>query len=199
MRKTLPKKSTTVPDNAKKVFSGKIFDVFQWEQELYDGSKATFEMLKRPDTIQVIALKDEQIVILRDEQPGRGPLLCLPGGRPEQTDASWEEAAKRELLEETGMTFTSWKLINVEQPVRKIEWFGPVYLATDFESQGEQTLDVGGEKIEVREVPFQNFKDIVFGDEDPKLKYLRGFLLNINTLEELLAIPEYQGNEIDRD
>lgn len=35
-----------LPPQAKKVFTGQIFDVYQWEQEMYDGSFETFEMLK---------------------------------------------------------------------------------------------------------------------------------------------------------
>ncbi len=36
-----------IPPNAKRVFKGIIFDVYQWQQKMFDGSKETFEMLKR--------------------------------------------------------------------------------------------------------------------------------------------------------
>lgn len=39
----------TIPPNAQRVFSGKIFDVYQWPQPLFDGSIATFEVAKRLD------------------------------------------------------------------------------------------------------------------------------------------------------
>ena len=41
-----PKSKQPIPENAKRVFKGIIFDVYQWEQELYNGSKAVFEKLK---------------------------------------------------------------------------------------------------------------------------------------------------------
>lgn len=38
-------------------------------------------MLKRPDTVKTIAVKDDQIAVLEQEQPGRTPFVSLPGGR----------------------------------------------------------------------------------------------------------------------
>ena len=35
-----------VPKQAKRVFKGVIFDVYQWEQEMFDGTKEIFEKLK---------------------------------------------------------------------------------------------------------------------------------------------------------
>ena len=45
--RTLPAGAHLIPPEAKCVFRGKIFDVYQWPQRLYDGSTATFEMLRR--------------------------------------------------------------------------------------------------------------------------------------------------------
>ena len=38
----LPKNARLVPKNAKKVFTGEIFDIYQWQQEMYDGSLSIF-------------------------------------------------------------------------------------------------------------------------------------------------------------
>lgn len=43
-----------IPSHATKVFSGVIFDVYQWEQELFNGNIATFEALRRPSTVIII-------------------------------------------------------------------------------------------------------------------------------------------------
>ena len=48
-----PQSKQPIPANAKKVFHGVIFDVYQWEQEMFDGTKEIFEKLKRPDTVVV--------------------------------------------------------------------------------------------------------------------------------------------------
>jgi len=60
-----------IPPEAQCVFAGEIFSVYQWPQRLYDGSVATFEMVRRPDTVFVIAVDDAGNVLVNDEeQPG---------------------------------------------------------------------------------------------------------------------------------
>ena len=45
-----------IPKDARCVFKGVIFEVWQWEQKMFDGSMATFERIKRPDTVVIIQL-----------------------------------------------------------------------------------------------------------------------------------------------
>lgn len=56
MRKYVPDGAKLLPKEAKKVFSGVISEVYQWPQELFDGTTATFEMIKRPDTVKIVAV-----------------------------------------------------------------------------------------------------------------------------------------------
>jgi len=105
-----PPAKRPLPKHAKKVFTGEIFDVYQWEQEMYDGSTVIFEKIKRADTVSVIPITTEQkILISHEEQPGLKPFYGVFGGRiePEENPLS---AAKRELLEETGYQSDKWKL-----------------------------------------------------------------------------------------
>lgn len=46
MRIERPVSRQPIPDHAKCVFKGVIFDVYQWEQKLYNGTTTTFEKLK---------------------------------------------------------------------------------------------------------------------------------------------------------
>lgn len=145
-----------IPPQAKKVFKGVIFDVYQWKQKMFDGSTETFEMLKRPDTVQVIPVTHDKIMIADEEQPGgawRG--LGLFGGR---VDAGEEPlaAAKRELLEETGLESDDWELFRSYEPYGKIEWMVHYYIARNCRKTREPTLDAG-EKIEVKEASLVEF------------------------------------------
>lgn len=190
MRTIIPKNSRLVPENAECVFKGKIFDVYHWQQKMYDGSTEIFEMLKRPDTIKVIAIKDDKIVILDQKQPDSDQaFLDLPGGRHDYEQESELDAAKRETMEETGMSFKSWQLIKVEQPHTKIDWFIYLFLATGFESQQEQKLD-NGEEIDVKLVDFDELKELI---NEPNSRHLPKELIeSCASLEDLLSLSEYK-------
>ena len=75
-----PKSKQPLPDNAKKVFEGVIFDVYQWEQKMFDGSLETFEKLKRPDTVIVFPIMaDGKVLLTKQEQPGKEPFIGATG------------------------------------------------------------------------------------------------------------------------
>jgi ADP-ribose pyrophosphatase len=71
--------------------------------ELPDGEVADFEVVELNDSVAVLALTDErEVVLVREFRPGpEEVLLGLPGGVVE-SGQSVIEAARAELLEETG-------------------------------------------------------------------------------------------------
>ena len=134
------------------MFEGKVFDVYQWEQKMYDGSTETFEALRRDDAVGVIATVGDTLVYLKQEQPHEPePFFCLPGGSLDEGEASLE-AAKRELLEETGYQSNEWELFQTYQPEGKIEWTISTYIARNCTLASSPHLDAG-ERIEVRLIP----------------------------------------------
>ncbi|MBU6389041.1 NUDIX hydrolase [Patescibacteria group bacterium] len=145
-----------LPPEAKKVFAGQIFDVYQWRQRLYDGSYAIFERLKRLDTVEIIPVTtDGTILMVEEEQPDHSPVIGIPAGRIEP-DEQPATAAARELREETGYTAAEIKLWKTERPFAKIEWTVYRYIAYGCQKAGEQQLDAG-EKISVLAVDFDRF------------------------------------------
>lgn len=152
-----------IPDHAKCVFKGVMFDVYQWEQELYDGSKTTFEKIKRPSTVLVYGvLPNGKILLIEDIQPLKKALLCAPGGRVNKDEDS-KEAAARELLEETGYTaneFILWKSLN---PITKIDWAVYVFIAKGLKKVQDQKLDAG-EKVNIIEMSLDEIIDIAVSD-----------------------------------
>ena len=143
-----------IPDQAKLAFKGQIFDIYQWEQEMYDGTTHTFERLKRPDTVIVIPVtEDGKIIICHQQQPDRESFLSMIGGRIDEGEDSLE-AGKRELLEETGYQSDGWVLYEQIQPFTKMEWEIFTYIAKGCRKVAEQNLD-GGEKIECLELSFR--------------------------------------------
>src|SRR5262249_7028087 len=97
-----PQPKQPLPPDAKCVFKGILFDVYQWEQKMFDGTTATFEKLKRHDTVLVIPVTTgKKIIMLEQEQPARPPFISFPGGRLEESENPLQ-AVHRELMEETG-------------------------------------------------------------------------------------------------
>lgn len=190
MRTIVPKNARLVPPDAKRVFKGIMYDAYHWQQPMFDGSRQTFEMLKRVDTVKVIAIKDNQIVILEEEQPSHGKYFAFPGGRHEEEHETERQAAERELYEETGLVFRDWKLIEVVQPNDEIEWFIYFFLATGFERQDAQNPDRGGEKIQIHLAGLEEVKRL--GGQPNGLYLRRQIFERIRTLDELLALREYQ-------
>lgn len=196
MKKIIPAEAVLIPDHAERVFKGVIFDVYQWPQEMFDGSEATFEMLKRPDTVSSICVVDGKVLVLNEEQPNLGKRRNFPGGRVDPTDKSIVAATQREVLEETGYSFKNWRVIKVWQPHGKFEWFIYLVLAWDGEKHAEPHLDAG-EKIIVEQLPFEELKHLVMTRAGYLSEALEIFE-NLNSLDELLALPEFTGREVDR-
>ena len=148
-----PKEPQPIPAHAQKVFSGIIYDVFHWEQKLFDGSTTTFEKLRRPDTVIVIpTLSDKQLVVIDEQQPGSDPIVTFPAGRVESGE-DVESAARRELLEETGYSPGELILWKALQPSSLIDWAVYVFIARGCSITAPLQLDPG-EKITVRTIPF---------------------------------------------
>ncbi len=148
-----------IPPHAKKVFTGILFNIYQWEQKMFDGTTQTFEMLERPDTVQVIATNGDRIFLANEQQPDKPPFMCLLGGRLEK-DEDPLAGAKRELLEESGLSSTDWELYQIYKPQSLVEWNVHVYLARDCKKIAEPDVDPG-EKIILKSVSFTEFVEEV--------------------------------------
>lgn len=146
-----------IPSHAEKVFSGIVHDVYQWQQEMFDGSFQIFEGLKRRDAVVVIAItKGSKIVINDERQPGSEPFIGLPSGASEQDDLLSE--AQRELEEETGYTSNQWKKLYTADILHydRMEWNNHVYVAKNCALNGMQSNDPG-ERIHTKLVSFEDF------------------------------------------
>ncbi|MFW5705279.1 MAG: NUDIX hydrolase [Nanoarchaeota archaeon] len=173
-----------LPDNAKCVFKGVMFDVYQWQQEMFDGSFQTFEAIKRLPSVQIIAVtKDKKIVMQKESQPFMGTYTAIPGGRVDR-GSGYEETAKNELLEETGMKAENWFLWCEKQVGSKVIWPTYYYIAKGCELiQGIQNGE--GERTETIPVSFNEFFRLA-QSENFKNKQLSDMLFRIQQDEEKL-------------
>lgn len=136
-----------------------MFDVYQWEQEMFDGTKATFEKLKRPDTVVTFPiLPDGRIILTEQEQPGKPFFIAAPGGRVEEGEEVLA-AAQRELREETGYQAEEFVLWSAGHPASKIDWAVYTFVVKGLKQIGEMALDAG-EKIKLRLVTFDELLEL---------------------------------------
>jgi ADP-ribose pyrophosphatase len=165
-----------LPENAKLAFKGERFEVWQWEQTMYDGSTAIFEKVWRAPTVNVIAVTDGKIIIEDQDQPGREDKITIPSGVSENDD--FLEEAKRELLDETGFKSDDWELFHEEIKDGKVLWDSHYFVARNCVKVQEQELD-GGEKISVRLISFEDFLDLV---DNPKFHIAPEFALFLSRI-----------------
>lgn len=150
----------TIPHHAKPVFTGNQFKIYQWEETLFDGSKAIFEAAVRANSVKAIAVTNvNTILVNKEEQPGKGSFMALPGGLMEE-DESPESAIQRELFEETGYKPGSLELLMTESAGYRLECDRFTFIARGCQKRGEPHLDAG-EKIEVLELSVDDFVEAI--------------------------------------
>lgn len=185
-----PLSNQPIPENAKKVFTGQIFDVYQWEQEMYDGTKAIFEKLKRPDTVVVFGVLDDgKILLTEQEQPGKEPFIGATGGRVDEGEDILT-AAKRELLEESGYEAEEFILWDAQHPVGKIDWVVYTFIAKGLNKVADMHLDPG-EKIKLLPVTFDELVELSINKKFEEKEIVNKFYeakLDPKKMEELIEL-----------
>lgn len=147
----------------KKVFETPIFDL---HEKTLDAPGQTinhpFYVLRAPEWINVIALMpDNRIVLVEQYRVGVDEVtLELPGGMVDEGETPLE-AAKRELLEETGYSSDNWEMIGKTSSNPAIlSNFTHLYIASGCQKTAPQHTD-GSEDIAVRVIPMDDFLHLV--------------------------------------
>ncbi len=145
-----------VPNNAKLVFGGIIFNVYQWKEKMFDNSFSTFEAVIRKPSVQIIVVtENNKLIILEEKQPFVGKFFGLVGGQVENSETIIQ-SVKKELLEETGMRYLKLKLWKKIKNDSKIIWDTYYFIANGCKIIQKPTPEVG-EKIKMIECGFEKF------------------------------------------
>ncbi len=152
-----------IPKQAELKYKGEVFDVYGWEQTMFDGSTAPFEMIKRAGTVEVIAVKEGKIWYAEQEQPVKGKYLSFFGGRIEPNETP-ETGAARELLEESGLKAEKLELYSEVMPMNKMDWTNYIFLALNCQTTTAQNPDPG-EKIVIKSCSFEELIEMILKRE----------------------------------
>ena len=125
--------------NSEVVYDGKVMTVIRDDVEVSDGHKSFREVVIHSGGVVVVALKDDDTVLLVKQY--RYPLkhvnLELPAGKLEVGENP-DDACKRELEEETGYRAKAWKslgYINTTPGICTEKLY--LYIASELEFVGE--------------------------------------------------------------
>ncbi|HSJ12891.1 MAG TPA: NUDIX hydrolase [Longimicrobiales bacterium] len=134
--------------SSRSVYEGRIVNLSIDTVRFPDGSSGQIEMIRHSGAAAVLPLlsdpegADPQILLIRQYRYASGGyLLEVPAGRPDQPGEDWEECARRELREETGLHAGSLTYLTTifttpgftDEQIR-------LYLATDL-SSGQTAFD----------------------------------------------------------
>jgi 8-oxo-dGTP pyrophosphatase MutT (NUDIX family) len=117
-----------------------------------------YYVLSYPDWVHVVAITEAGcLVLVRQYRHGVGKsFLELPGGAVDLSDTSIEEAARRELIEETGFIARQWEMVSSLHPnpathTNRVH----VLLALDAQCDRPQNLEPGeiGLTVEILSIP----------------------------------------------
>lgn len=148
-----------IPDQARLVYTGVDYKIFELATELSDGTIQQTELIRWRDSGKVIAIKDDKILIAQEQKYWKWEYYALLWGRIHR-DENIQEGTKREFLEETGMVIHDLKHIMDFNRMAPIRFQISVFVTHDFVKISEPILR-SGEKIKIKEVSFDDFLTIV--------------------------------------
>lgn len=130
---------------------------------------------------------DEKVILIRQYRHALGEeCIELPGGCVDATDTDYEQAVRREFLEETGYSFTTAESLgrtsaNPSTNSNQLHMF----LLTGGEKQQEQQLD-NNEEIQVFTVTFDEFKEMLLANSFVQSMHVTTIFYALNKLGKLL-------------
>ena len=154
---------------------GKSFSFYTDKVKLPNGSETERNTVKHPGAVAIIAVQDDQIVLVKQYRYATGKyLLEIPAGTLEEGEDPYH-CAVRELQEETGYAANAWSRLFqcyiAPGYSNEILYF---YLAeglTEYKANPEDDED-----IEVKTIPFSEVLDLIDNNEIEDAKTMIGVL-----------------------
>lgn len=151
--------------SSKIVYKNQWFAVREDEVEKPGNRKGIYGVLETPSSVFIVALNEYNEVYLTGlfRYPTGKYGLELPAGGSDNQDLL--EAAKRELLEETGLKAAKWEKVGQFTPWNGISnEVSHVFIAKDLEQTASQ-IDPSEGILEIRQVAFEKVFDLIKSGE----------------------------------
>ncbi len=161
--------------NSSKRFEGKILKLYVDEVELPNGHRSFREVVRHPGASAVIVLLDDGRIVLERQfrYPINEILWEIPAGKLDK-DEDPLECAKRELLEETGISASKWqKLGHIYTTPGFSDEKIHLYFASGI-SNGSRHLDED-EFLEIRYFKVEEVEEMIMKNEITDSKTIAAF------------------------
>jgi len=140
-----------------------------------------------PDWVTAVPLSDDgRIIMVRQYRHGLGETCIeIPGGCVDDTDTNLETAIKRELLEETGYSFSSYKYLGkISANPSTNNNLMHMFLAMGGKKVADQALDAN-EEIEVELFTIEEVKQLIKENKIIQSMHVTCILYALKELGEL--------------
>lgn len=153
------------PTRVEAIFEHRLFRLERHQLAAGEARRESL-VLRAPDWVNVVPLlPDGRVLLVRQWRFGvQAPTLEIPGGMVDEGESP-QEAAARELLEETGHRAAAWRYLGeVEPNPAFISNRCTTFLATDLERLGEPLGD-GEEEIALETAALGDISRLIAGGE----------------------------------
>src|SRR5688572_28411416 len=156
---------------------------------LAPGNKivAPYYVYECPTWVTALALTEDGKVILERQYRHALGEICieLPGGCVDDTDKNFEDAVKRELLEETGYSFSSYEYLGKisANPSTNNNWMY-MFLGEGGKKIKEQKLD-GNEDITVELYSIDELKSLIYDHKIMKAMHVVCIMYALQKLKKM--------------
>lgn len=149
-----------------------------------------YYVMEYPEWVTALAFTtDEKVILVRQYRHAIGEVcLELPGGCADETDKNFEEAVRREFLEETGYAFdTAHYLGRTSANPSTNSNTLHMFLLTGGEKVQGQQLDAN-EEIDILLVSFEEFKQMLFDNKFIQSMHVTTIFYALNKLKKLQLV-----------
>ena len=151
-------------------FASQWFEVWRDDALRPDGSRGFYDHVVAPPAVTVLAIDARRHVAVTRQwiYTHREAQWRLPAGRIDDVDVVPEDAARRELAEETGVSATDWTplgTINCADSLTNHQ--DHAFLATGLTNGGDRQLEPGEADLELHWLPVAQVVEMVLAGELP--------------------------------
>lgn len=152
--------------SSEEIFKGVVVHLYKDQVKLPNGSESVREVLRDCRAVCVIPVdSDGNVTMVRQYRYAHSKVLCeIPAGKLDAGE-DFLDAAKRELLEETGITAGKYTFLGeIYTTPAFVDEVIYMYMATELSESGEQHLD-RDEFLNVEKIPLSELVDMTMRGE----------------------------------